>query len=105
MNTQALFRCFIVSLVIAIVTPIFLFDVAAPIGADGAVTPSVVLDPSSPAPFPEMQPLHGIEKYRYILATAWLWPIYLEASAINFLIAFVASLAVSFWNERQPRDA
>jgi hypothetical protein len=104
MNARALIRCFVVSFVIAIVTPMFTFDVAAPIGADGAVMPSVALDPSSPAPFPEMRPLHGIEKYRYILATGWVWPIYLKACAINF-IAFVASLAVSFWNKRQPRDA
>ena len=105
MNARSLIRCFVVSLVIALVTPMFTFDVAAPVGADGALMPSVALERSSTTPFPEMRHLYGIEKYRYILATGWLWPIYLKASAINFLIAFVASLAVSFWNKKQRRDA
>jgi hypothetical protein len=103
MNRQAVLRCIVVSLVVALVTPLFTIDVIAPIGPDGAPTSTVGLDPAKG--LPEMRQLFGVEKYRYMLASDWIWISYLRASTTYFLIAFVASLGVSVWNARQRRDA
>ena len=105
MSSQTVVRCLVVSLVIALVAPLFLFDVVAFIGPDGAPMSSVGVDPFTTNQLPETRQLFGIEKYRYMFGAGWLWVPYLKTSAINFLIAFVASLGVSIWNAWQRRDA
>ena len=103
MSKRAVIRCVIVSLVIALVVPLFTFEVLATIGPDGMPSRSVSLDPSGP--LPEVRQLYGIEKYRYMFSTGWIWLPFLKRSALYFLIAFAASLGVSAWNAKQGRDA
>jgi len=94
-----------VSVVVGLVTPILIIDVIAPIGPDGVPISTAGLDLSGKTPLPEMRQLFGVEKYRYMFTTGWLWVAYLRASVLYFLVAFVASLGVSVWNARQRRDA
>lgn len=104
MNILILIRCFVVSLIIGLSTPMFTIEVIAPIGPDGAPMLNIGVDPSSNTPLPEMRRLVGLEKYRYMLAAGWLWQAYLRASVMYFIIAFVASFGVSVWNVLQGRS-
>lgn len=104
MNTRTLVRCFVVSLVIAIIVPIFDFDVVAFIGPDGnPIMSGVQLEPSGGTPLPPTRQLFGIEKYRYMSGGGWVWVLYLKSSLMYFLISFVAGFSVSVWNARQRR--
>ena len=104
MTMPTLLRCFIVSLAIALVVPIFTFNVIAPVDSTGSPIASVPMGPGDVV-IPETRQLFGIEKYRYIFSTTFVWEPYLKAVAEFFLAAFVASVVASAWNHRKRRDA
>ena len=107
MTMPTLLRCFIVSVAIAVVAPIFTFVVIAPVDSTGSPIASVAMGPTTGGAvvIPETRQLFGIEKYRYIFSTPFFWDLYLKAVAEFFLAAFVASVAASAWNQRKRRDA
>ena len=102
MSSRVFIRCAVVSVLIALVTPIFTApDIVAPVGPDGAPSPALVLSPSGTKRLPEMRELSGLEKYRYMVTSG----LYSRESVLYFLVALVASLSVSIWNATQRRDA
>src|SRR5882724_4658257 len=102
MNSRVLIRCAVVSVLIALIAPIFTSpDFLAPIGPDGVPKPALVATDSSTKPLPEMRELSGLEKYRYMIATG----LYSRESVPYFFVALVASLIISLWNAKQRRDA
>src|SRR5258706_5141574 len=107
MTRRTLIRCLVVSVVIALITPLFMFVVIAPIGPDGNPLPMMAFHSNDPMPSHETRQLFGLEKYRYMFTggwwRSWVWLIYLKESAWYFLIALVSSLAVCFWNAKATR--
>lgn len=105
MTMPTLLRCVIVSVAVAVTAPIFTFVVFAPVDSTGSPIASVPMGPATGGTvvIPEMRQLSGIEKYRYIFSTPFIWEIYLRGVADFFFAAFVASVAASAWNGRKSR--
>jgi hypothetical protein len=103
---RMLARCFVVSLVIALVDPLINFVVIAPV--NWRDTPSIPIPSGtsgSTIMIPDTRQLFGIEKYQYIFATGGVLELYMLASANVFVATLVAGLAVSVWNGRKRVDA
>ena len=115
MTRHVWIRCFVVSLVTALLVPVVTNTLMVPDAGEVVVDLAAIdtdrLDQMSDEEFarytrdPPMRRLDGIERFTYYFSHPQFWHFYSLGVAASFLWLFVATTLVSYLHVRRKRDA